>query len=270
LFRRNPEDFWRNNKECPPDYWNEQKLLQALDSCQLVPVADPNVPSHIHRVAKALGLVQLSAMPQFAQLLDPKEVLMRVLAAMREDSVGLVVTPQPGQQEPPAKDKAALMTANANMMKANAQVGKIQADANATDAKGQLQAQDLQTQKDLKTADITKELIIHEADQQKIQADQQKDAVAQEANQNAANREAALDQQKHGLELVKAGLGAHQDQKEHGLATVQADREHGLGLAAHAVEAQSAAVDDAVKVHQALNPPKPAAPAAKPKPKGKK
>jgi hypothetical protein len=154
------------------------------------------------------------------------------------------------------------------MMKANAQVGKIQADANATDAKGQLQSQDLQTQKDLKTADITKELIIHEADQQKIQADQQKDAVAQEANQRAMDRDAAMDQQKHGLELVKAGLGAHQDAVEHSANVGQQNREHGLGIAQHAVEAQSAAVDDAVKVHQALNPPVPAAPAAKPK--GKK
>ena len=272
LFRRNPEDFWRQNKECPADYWNEQKLIQALDNCELIPVADPNVPSHIHRVAKALGLVQLSAMPQFAPRLDPKEVLMRVLAAMREDPTGLVVDPPPQQAQMDPKAQAALITANANVTKANAAAGKVQADANSQQVKDQMQQQDLQTQKDMKTADITKELIIHEADQQKIQADQMKDAVAQEANQRAMDRDAAMDQQKHGLELVKAGLGAHQDavehQREHGLATLQADREHGLGLAQHAVEAQSAAVDDAVKVHTALNPP-PAA-AAKPKPKGKK
>src|SRR5260221_3812396 len=95
LFRRTPEDFWIHNKEAPKDYWTEVKLIEALDTVELVPVSDPNVPSHVHRVAKALGLVQLSTMPQFASRLDPDEVLRRALAAMREDPVGLVVQPPP-------------------------------------------------------------------------------------------------------------------------------------------------------------------------------
>src|SRR5260370_32634887 len=54
LFRDNPEDFWRGNKVCPKNYWNEEKFLNALDAVQLVPVSDPNVPSHLHRVMKAI------------------------------------------------------------------------------------------------------------------------------------------------------------------------------------------------------------------------
>ena len=48
LFRENPEDFWRGNKICK-GFWDEQKFLQALESCNLNPRSDPNTPSHIHR-----------------------------------------------------------------------------------------------------------------------------------------------------------------------------------------------------------------------------
>src|SRR4029077_11494549 len=85
LFRERPEDFWRSNKVCPKDYWTEEKFLAALDDCKLVPVSDPNVPSHIHRVAKALALVQLIMMPVFAPHMDAKETLTRVLHVLRED-----------------------------------------------------------------------------------------------------------------------------------------------------------------------------------------
>jgi hypothetical protein len=44
-----------------------------------VPKSDPNVPSHIHRVMKAVALVELVASPLGA-LLDNDEVLRRVLA----------------------------------------------------------------------------------------------------------------------------------------------------------------------------------------------
>jgi len=49
LFRIHPRDFWRLNKICKKDFWSEEKLLQALTDCHLVPVSDPNVPSHVHR-----------------------------------------------------------------------------------------------------------------------------------------------------------------------------------------------------------------------------
>ena len=35
LFRENPEDFWRSNKDCATD-WNEEKFLQALNDCRLI------------------------------------------------------------------------------------------------------------------------------------------------------------------------------------------------------------------------------------------
>jgi hypothetical protein len=58
LFREQPEDFWREQGLLRRATGTKQKFLAALDNCNLVPVSDPNVPSHIHRIAKALALVR--------------------------------------------------------------------------------------------------------------------------------------------------------------------------------------------------------------------
>jgi len=88
LFRENPESFWKGNKRAK-NYWNEAKLIQALNTVTLTPKSDPNIPSHIHRVMKSVALVELKQSPLGA-LLDDTEVLKRVLLAMREDAKGLL------------------------------------------------------------------------------------------------------------------------------------------------------------------------------------
>ncbi len=281
LFRRNPEDFWIHNKEAPKDYWNETKLVAALDQFQLVPVSDPNVPSHTHRVAIALGLVQLSGMPQFAQRLDPDEVLRRALAAMKVDPGGLVVQPGPQQGPPDLKGQAAMITAQTKVQDINLKAGKLQQDQQDNSQQNTLKQAELASQEKIKEADITKELIIHNADQDKIASAERRDNVATAAKLHLDSRAQDLDHQKHGLELVKQGVAAqHQDmehaidlkkhQDTHGLAAQTADNEHQLGLAQHATEAEAQAHETALNIHEALNPPQPAAAKPKAKPKGKK
>lgn len=272
LFRRHPEDFWRQNKAWPKDFRTQEKLVEALDAFQLVPVSDPNVPSHLHRVAKALGLVQLSAMPQFSSRLDPDEVLRRALAAIHEDPTGLVVQAPPHEMSP--EEQAKITTANAKTMEANAKIGKLQTDQQDNDNKSTLKTVELQTQKDIKTADITKELIIHAADQDKIASAERRDNMATQMKLHLDQTAGELEQKKHGLELVRQGVASqHEDRThaldvvkhvdEHGLASRTADQDHDLALRDHALEADKAAHEAAVNVNEALNPPKPAAPKGK-------
>lgn len=280
LFRRHPEDFWRQNKEAPKDFWDQAKLIEALDNAKLVPVSDPNVPSHLHRVAKALGLVQLSSMPQFASRLDPDEVLRRVLAAIKEDPIGLMV-PAPPQQISP-EEQAKMLTAQAKTMEANAKIGKLQTDQQDSQNRSTLKAVELSAQKELKTADITKELIIHQADQDKIASAERREAMATMTKLSLDDSKHQLMREKHGLDLVKQGVAAeHEDRArgfeaqrhkaEHGLARLTADRDHGLAMREHALAVDKAAHEAAVNVHEVLNPPQPAAAATtKKKPKRKK
>ncbi len=267
LFRRHPEDFWRQNKECPENFWDQAKLVQAIDNCHLVPVSDPNVPSHLHRVAKALGLVQLSAMPQFASRLDPDEVLRRILAAIRVDPTGLVVQAPPVQMSP--EDQAKMVTAQAKIMDANAKVGKLQTDAKDIASGHSLKQQELAAQKEIKTADITKELIIHAADQDKIASAERREAMAMNVRLKLEADEAALKRQKQGLDMVRHGVGAQtadlereherqRSEREQNLKEISADRDHGMRMKEFALDAQKAAHEAAVNVHETLNPKPPA------------
>jgi hypothetical protein len=118
LFREEPEAFWRGNKKIKKDFWNEQKLFQALDTYSLVPRSDPNVPSHVHRMMKAVALVQLGQQPLFAGRLDPDTILRRTLAAMKEDPTGLIIQLPPKQGPSPDDIEAAakMKTADARLL----------------------------------------------------------------------------------------------------------------------------------------------------------
>ncbi len=256
LFRRHPEDLLESDGD-NLEGWDAAQLQTALQDVKLVPVSDPNVPSHIHRVAKALGLVQLMQIPVFAARLDPDEVLRRILAAMREDGDGLQVpapTPQP-QNDPDAEAK--LTTAKAKMQDAENNSIDSQTKAATSQTDAQQRAAQLQTEKDLHTLDLTKELIIHGSDKDKIAADVQKDRLAAQSKNQDQVHQQVMDHKDHALEGLKAGVDAHAQAQD-----------HQLGLASHALEAEKAANEHAIEVHKALNPPTPAP--TKPAPKGKK
>ena len=80
--------------------WEREALVKALNNCNLVPAADPNTPSHMQRIMKALALKQLAAMSP--QLYDPKAVDQRVLEMLGvADPDSLFMPPQPPQAQPP-------------------------------------------------------------------------------------------------------------------------------------------------------------------------
>lgn len=75
-FREDPEAFWRHNPKCAKS-WDKAKLIAALNDCDLVPAADPNTPSHMHRIMKAIAVKQLQqANPE---LYNAREVDTRIL-----------------------------------------------------------------------------------------------------------------------------------------------------------------------------------------------
>jgi len=245
LFRRNPEDFWRNNKVCPKGYWNEQKFIQALDECDLVPVSDPNVPSHIHRVMKAIGLLQLLQVPDFKPLLVAKEVLMRCLRALKEDPNGLTQDPQPQQAMPDPNMIAAAAkqtTAQAQMLKAQTDVGKAQAQAQQAGADTQIQAAKLQGEKEIAGLQLQREMVIHQSDAAHEARDQAHEA-------GVAAHEQQMDRGKLALDAQSAAHDQAMERAAHGLEVGKAHHEAALGVAQHRLD-----------VHEVMNPPEPAKP----------
>jgi len=248
LFRRHPEDLLTAAGD-ELSGWDAQRLLAALQNVKLVPVSDPNVPSHIHRVAKALGLVQLLQIPDFKPLLSAKEALLRILAAMREDPTGLVQEAPPQAAAPDPVGQAKLMDAGTNRMKVQQKAAETQTDA-------QQKMAELDAETKMHELDTTKEVIIHQADTAKVQAGEMRDQATLAAKTHLDNRtqdhQENMDHKGHALEVAKAGLGAMQDQ-----------RGHQLDVAGHILDAKSQADQSALQTHQALNPPQPAKPKAK-------
>ena len=97
-FQEDPEAFWRHNKK-PTIQWKKDQFLEALDNCELVPVADPNNPTSLHRLAKGAIIKQLqTASPA---LYDPVAVDMRVMRISDIDPAGLFrPTPAPAPPDP--------------------------------------------------------------------------------------------------------------------------------------------------------------------------
>ena len=103
LFREDPDALWRGNKR--PAFGNDavnrrQKFIAALDNCDLVPASDPNVPSHMHRLAKATTYLQTAmALPG---LFNMQKVLKRWATMVKIDDIEGDFAPPMQQQPDPA------------------------------------------------------------------------------------------------------------------------------------------------------------------------
>jgi hypothetical protein len=71
-FRENPQAFVDAVNRKGTVTWDEDKFLDALDNASIVPMADPNTPSQMHRLMRAMGVKQLAA--QNPTMYDIKEV----------------------------------------------------------------------------------------------------------------------------------------------------------------------------------------------------
>lgn len=104
-FKEDPEAFWRFNKR-PAMPWRKDQFMQALDDFDLVPVSDPNNPTHMHRMAKASLIFQ--AAQAAPTLFDQRKVWNRIGdAADIEDPEDLLAPPQSAQPDPKVAAQAA-------------------------------------------------------------------------------------------------------------------------------------------------------------------
>ena len=156
LLREDPEALWRDR----PRPFNADLLEDALDNYELVPQADPNVPSHMVRMAKAEAARQIvKDAPEFFDVKSAMEWYC--------DQVGIpdvkrfIVVPQQ-QQQPP----------DPNVLRANAMTQAAQIKAADGDKNRQLRlveigqkeksdAAQLASKENIAKIQLAKELAIH-------------------------------------------------------------------------------------------------------------
>lgn len=108
LLAEEPEVLYRGNKR-PARRW---QLKEELLSPNLVPRADPNTPSQIHRLMKVQGLIMLSGLPQFAQgdkdgpIVNQRAIFRRAAEVLSgSDAAEYTLKKQPPTSAPPPDPK---------------------------------------------------------------------------------------------------------------------------------------------------------------------
>jgi hypothetical protein len=238
LFRAHPEDFFRSLPKNAKAFWSEEKFLQALEDVALTPRSDPNTPSHLHRIAMALGLAELTQSPVFLPMLNAQEILRRILLAMRVDPQGLVQAPSPQQAPPDLKGQAALITAEAKKQ-------QVDVDAAGLQQKSDLEQQKAADQKQIEDIRLQREEVVHRGDIARAQQESQADLAAKAADIQMKQQ---AQQQDLGIEHAKFGLAV--DAHQHKKTLSEQDQAHSQGLA---TDAQQHA--QGIAEYQAANPP---------------
>lgn len=101
-FKEDPEAMWRHNKNTTMSQDKEQ-FLKALNDYNIVPVADPNNPTSLHRMAKAMAIMELQkAAPE---LYDTVKVHLKV-SRMADLGLEDVMRPVPATPPPDPRMEA--------------------------------------------------------------------------------------------------------------------------------------------------------------------
>lgn len=106
-FKEDPEAMWRHNKNTtiPQD---KEQFLKALNDYNIVPVADPNNPTSLHRMAKAMAVMELAkANPELYDIVKVHLRIGRMADLGNEDLMRPVpATPPPDPRMEAIQQKA--------------------------------------------------------------------------------------------------------------------------------------------------------------------
>jgi hypothetical protein len=192
-FKEDPEAFWRHNRR-PTVEWKKEQFIEALNKYELVPVADPNNPTSLHRIAKAMAIKTLQqASPQLYNAMNVDRRIMRIVDI---DPEGLFnETPTP----PPPDPRMVAIQA-----KAQTEGQQNQIQLQETQLKAQTQQQSIAD----KAADRASREKVEQAkiELQKIKLQQESIIHAHDAQ-----RDAAMAQHQMGLKQAETVHGMHMD-----------------------------------------------------------
>jgi hypothetical protein len=159
LFRADPASLWRTNKRCALKK-NVQKTLIALEDCDVVPRADPNVPSRMHRLAKIAAVKQLQM--QSPQLYDAQKVDEWALPQLGVDDPESLFAPPPDPNAQPPMDPIQMMKLQNDRQKTALQAQKMIADMQNSGA-------DRKSKENVAVLNLARELAVHPTSQGVVQ-----------------------------------------------------------------------------------------------------
>lgn len=219
-FREDPEAFFKQNKSAKQ--WQKDQFIQALNDYNIVPVADPNNPTSLHRLAKAMAIKELQK--GNTDLYDPVAVDLRVMQIADIDPTGLFrqvpknPAPDPRLVAIQQKSQQAERQANIQLLetqiKAQSEAAKLQDNVAERASREKLEQMKIQ----LELLKIQEESIIHQKQVQNETAAAQQEMALKQASQ----------QQEMQIDAMKRQHEIHADrqQQQQNLYT-EAMKQHG-------------------------------------------
>lgn len=229
-FREDPEAFWRQTRR-PSKPWDAQMFLAALDNNDIVPAADPNTPSHMHRVMKAMAIGQMvQLMPM---LFDPKAVasrIMRMLGIPDPNSLFAAPGSQPGGDQQPPVDPSKMASVQLKQQQMQQEAAQHEQERQ-DEANSQAQENDSRM----------KEVALESQDRAADRASREKVAQIREDTQRMKTE---ADTQREQQQLQQQQVQhdqqmAHQvqsDQLQHEQHIQQSQQQHEQGMQQHAMK----------------------------------
>jgi len=222
-FKEDPEAFWRHNKKTTIR-WQKDQFVKALDDNNLVPVADPNNPTSMHRIAKAVVIKTLQQ--GSPDLYDPIAVDTRIMRITGIDPEGLFrQSPAPPPPNPSLIAAQAKQAANAQQaesqklqMLLKLEIQKMQSADKQQDRTSREKVEAMKII--LERLKIQEEQIIHG---QEVQQDAQREAMKMlfdhQRSSAESQNEIAIRQREHAAEMhMKTGgmvMDAVQERQKH-------------------------------------------------------
>lgn len=230
-FREDPEAFWRHNKR-PRVKWATDMFMEALEQHELVPVADPNNPTSLHRVAKAAALQALAQ--QYPQLFDAMAVAKRILRITNIDAEGLFnATPTPPPPDP--KLLAVAAKAAGQSQQVQGQITQAQIKAQSEMAKLQGNAEDRKSKENIALMQANKD---QAAGQNDIMIESQKAAMEQQRERRKLEWEGERNRLKAEADRVKHEQKMKQEQQKNAMQ-MQSEQQR-MAIDAHMQEKRQA------------------------------
>jgi hypothetical protein len=153
LFREDPESFWRGNKK-PATEWDKTKFLAAINAYGITPVADPNTPSHLHRLMKATAVKQLQAANP--QLYNAMAVDVSVLKIMGWDNPESLFAPPQAPGSAPLDPRMAKV-----QVEAQSKIDELRIRGVLAASDAQEKQKDRELKREIAMVDLARTLAVH-------------------------------------------------------------------------------------------------------------
>lgn len=231
-FKEDPEAFWRFNKN-PARRWEVNQFIQALENHNLIPVADPNNPTSLHRAAKATLIKQLAV--QSPQLYNVREVDEKILRMSGIDPEG-IFNEQPPPPPPDPRMIAIQQKSQQVQMQTQAQLQQAQQQLQIEMAKLQNSQAERESREKvehmkvlLEAIRLQEENLMHAND---MDMERQRASIDMMLQQAKAFADMSVKQHKANHDMEVNRITASQDiaaqhmQHQHDLQRSQAEHEH--------------------------------------------